>query len=72
MKAIRVSLDAEAVKQKSRRIAMNLFALDEFQRSLHIMFYLALEKEVQTDEMIVRALAMGKKVYVPFVDKEKR
>lgn len=72
MKAIRVCLDAETVKQKSHRIAGNLFALDEFQHSHHVMFYLALEKEVQTEEMIGRALAMGKKVYVPFVDKENR
>ena len=68
MKAIRAGLDAETVKLGSKKIALNLFAIKEFQLARHILFYLALEKEVQTREMIERSLSMGKKVYVPLVD----
>ena len=38
----------------------------------NILFYLSLDSEVQTDEMIERSIAMGKKVYVPLVSKETR
>lgn len=72
MKAIRARLDTEAVQLKSHRIALNLFELDEFQLARHVLFYLALEKEVQTREMIGQSFSMGKKVYVPVVEKEVR
>ena len=68
----RAGLDADAVQQKSHRIALNLFALHEFQLARHVLFYLSLEKEVQTGEMIGKSLSMGKKVYVPVVDKAVR
>lgn len=64
----RAALDAIAVTQGSRKIAGNLYSVKEFMASQHILFYLSLEKEVQTDEMIERSLELGKKVYVPVVD----
>jgi 5-formyltetrahydrofolate cyclo-ligase len=72
MKAIRASLDKEAVQTRSHRIALNLYALDEFKHARNVLFYLALEKEVQTREMIGQSFAMGKRVYVPVVEKEMR
>ena len=36
------------------------------------MFYLSLEKEVQTEEMVKSSLNLGKKAYVPVVDKKNR
>lgn len=70
MTGIRSSLDAETIKLKSRQIALNLFAVKEFELARNVLFYLSLDKEVQTDEMIERSLAMGKKVYVPLVSKK--
>lgn len=72
MMRIRGDLDADTLKHKSHQIALNLFAVKEFELSRHVLFYMALEKEVQTREMIERSLAKGKKVYVPVVFKEDR
>lgn len=69
MARIRGALSDESVRIKSREITRQFGRLAEFQASRNILFFLSLPKEVQTDEMIQMALDMGKKVYVPLVDK---
>jgi len=59
-----------AVIKGSRAIADNLYSVEAFTESRDILFYLSLEKEVQTDAMIERSLELGKRVYVPVVDSE--
>jgi len=66
---IRGGLDAKTLILKSHQIALNLFTVKEFEMSLHVLFYLALDREVQTQEMIEYSFAKGKKVYVPIVFK---
>lgn len=56
--------------QNSQAIAENLFAIKEFQQARDILFFLSLEKEVQTGGMIGRSFQLGKNVYVPIVDKK--
>lgn len=66
----RDALSESYVKENSRQIAKNLFAIKEFEDSRNILFYLSLEKEVQTGEMIEGSLKLGKHVYVPIVDQK--
>ncbi|MFQ5674065.1 MAG: 5-formyltetrahydrofolate cyclo-ligase [Nitrospinales bacterium] len=66
----RAALNKIAVLENSRKIAGNLYSLKAFAESQNILFYLSLEKEVQTDAMIARSFELGKKVYVPSVDNE--
>ncbi len=56
--------DAQRLR-KSRLIKNRLFKLAEFQRAQLVMFYVAKDKEVQTDLMISQAQKIGKKVAVP-------
>jgi len=53
--------------EKSLLIKEKLFALPEFKGAKIIMFYVSTEFEVDTRGMIDDALAMGKKVAVPYV-----
>ena len=64
----RKKLGREALRRKSLEITEKLVALEEFQTCRNILIFLSLPEEVQTDEMIQRALSCGKKVYVPLVD----
>ena len=43
----------------------NLESLDRFRQASNILFYLSLEEEVRTDEIISRASQTGQRVYVP-------
>lgn len=72
MAKIRSTCDAETVKLQSAGIAERLYPLPEFVESHNALFYMAMNKEVQTREMIRRALDMGKRVYVPVVDTKNR
>ena len=65
---MREKLSEEALREKSREITKKLMELAEFQTCRNILIFLSLPREVQTEEMIQRSLASGKKVYVPLVD----
>lgn len=70
---MRDELSEESVREKSRKIVNKLVELAEFQTCRNILIFLSLPSEVQTGEMIERAVSLGKKVYVPLVDaKQKR
>jgi 5-formyltetrahydrofolate cyclo-ligase len=60
------------ITQKSALIKERLFGLEEFQRSLTILFYVSYGSEVATHEMIQACLASGKKVVVPCTDAKNR
>lgn len=59
-------LPAERGK-KSREIEERLFSLSEFQSSRVVMFFASFRSEVETEHMIRRALASGKRVVLPKV-----
>ena len=49
----------------SSLIKTNLFLSKEFKEAKNILFFMSLEKEIQTWEMICQCLEIGKKVYLP-------
>ena len=70
--AKRRGLPEETVAEKSLKIKKNLFELPEFEKAKTIMFYVAKDKEVRTEEMIKGSLKMGKRVAVPISKVEER
>ncbi|MHB8170145.1 MAG: 5-formyltetrahydrofolate cyclo-ligase [Thermincolia bacterium] len=64
----RRALSKEEVAVKSSKVAQWLFDLPEFNKARVVMFYLDFRNEVQTGEMINKALTMGKRVVVPITD----
>ncbi len=66
-KKLRNSLFLEERAEKSKKIGKKLFSLKEFKKAKSIMFYLSFGSEVKTEEMIEKALNVGKKVVIPFV-----
>lgn len=69
---IRGELSEESIRLRSREITQKLVELAEFRACRNILFFLSLPREVQTDEMIQKALDLGKKVFVPIVDANHR
>lgn len=63
----RFRLSAGERKAKSRQIEERLFALPEFRAARSILFYASFRSEVETWDMIRRALAEGKRVILPRV-----
>lgn len=66
----RSRLSAEDRRAKSREIEKRLFGLAEFLAARTVMFYASFRSEVETHDMVRRALADRKKVVLPRV-KEK-
>lgn len=66
--AARASLPEAEVARKSARITESIVALPEYQKALSIMAYVDFRNEVQTGELIKKALQDGKKVAVPYTD----
>ena len=63
----RSNLSSEERKRKSREIEQQLFSLPEFRKSRTILFFASFRSEVETGDMIRRALAMGKQIVLPKV-----
>lgn len=53
--------------RKSRSIKEKLFNLAEFKRARRVMFYVATDKEVETEFMIIAAQKIGKEIVVPVI-----
>ncbi len=66
----RLQTEKERVR-KSRIIQEKLFELVEVAESRHILIYLSLDSEVQTDGILEKMKAIGKEVYVPIVEEGK-
>lgn len=70
---LRSSLSIREREEKNKKITKRLFSLKEFKRAKTIMFYVAFDSEVKTEEMIETTLNSGKKVVIPFViDKKEK
>ena len=63
----RFKLSPEERKAKSREIEKRLFGLAEFSGARTIMFFASFRSEVETHDMVRRALAEGKRVVLPKV-----
>tara|TARA_Y100000310_G_scaffold151292_1_gene150900 strand:- start:1547 stop:2101 length:555 start_codon:yes stop_codon:yes gene_type:complete len=62
----RNSLDDGVIKEKSKQIEKSLFSLEEYKNSKNVMFYVSFGNEVETHDMIKKALK-DKVVIVPKV-----
>lgn len=54
--------------EKSRAIKRKLFSLEDFVEARTVSFYLSMESEVQTYQMVTEALTIGKKIVVPCIN----
>jgi 5-formyltetrahydrofolate cyclo-ligase len=63
----RSNLSFEERKRKSREVGQRLFSLPEFHEAKTILFFASFRSEVETGDMIRRALRMGKRVVLPKV-----
>lgn len=57
-------------QEKSALIHRRLFAQPEFSKAEIIAFYMAIDREVRTQEMVREALGQGKKVLIPKLYRE--
>ncbi len=60
-------MPSEERRRRSRRIVERLFATAEFRSAASVAFYASWKSEVATHEAIRRALAEGKRVWLPKV-----
>jgi len=67
MMARRKALSPEERRVRSREIQTRLFNLVRFRKSKVVQFYIDFSGEVETREMIARAIEIGKEVVVPFL-----
>ncbi|PID67031.1 MAG: 5-formyltetrahydrofolate cyclo-ligase [Gammaproteobacteria bacterium] len=63
----RQSLSTSEKNQKSRQIAEQIIAGDNYQKAQHIGVYLAMPEEVNLNHFIEKARAHGKHLYLPVV-----
>ncbi|MFH1354861.1 MAG: 5-formyltetrahydrofolate cyclo-ligase [Candidatus Omnitrophota bacterium] len=56
-------------KRKSSKIKARLFKIVDFKRAKKVMFYIALDGEVNTEDMIKEAIKTGKVVSIPICRK---
>ncbi|MBU0477359.1 5-formyltetrahydrofolate cyclo-ligase [bacterium] len=56
------------IAAKSEQIKKQLFELDVFEKSKTVMFYVGKEDEVQTKDMVLESMKMGKIVSVPYIE----
>ena len=66
----RNSQDPKIRIAQSRSIMRTLLSRKEFQEADKILIYLSKDGEVGTDNLLGRAFELGKRVYVPVVDRE--
>jgi len=68
----RRSQSSEEIERKSALIQNKLLTLSLFLEGRGVLFYLAMEDEVQTRPIIERALRMGRTISVPLIEKGQR
>ena len=68
----RKNIPKNEVLEKSNRIKNRLFEMHEFKQASAILFYVSYDNEVYTHNMIKECMSIGKKIIVPFSDKENR
>ena len=67
----RNSLSQNELLKKSALIGEKLFSLNEFKAAKNILFYMSLEKEVQTWDMICYSHKLSKQIFLPLVLKNR-
>lgn len=67
IKELKSLLSGEEIQKRSRIMAENLFELPEYKEAGNVFVYLSFNQEVDTEPVIRKALADGKKVAVPRV-----
>ncbi|MAG15961.1 5-formyltetrahydrofolate cyclo-ligase [Candidatus Woesearchaeota archaeon] len=72
MRKMRENMDDEEVKSKSEAATKRLLELQEYVTAKTVMFYMGINKEVQTNAAISNALASKKKVVIPVSDLDKK
>jgi len=71
LRELRDRISDEDVKSKSSEITKKLLQLQEYVTAKTVMFYLGVNKEVQTQEAVSAALSAQKRVVVPITDLDK-
>ena len=69
--ARRDALSPEEIEEKSRLIFEKLVNMEEYRDAENILVYASMGSEVRTDDIILDALANGKKVFCPKVTDKK-
>lgn len=72
MLAKRDSLNKGTVKRKSDLVLKRLYALAEFKAAKCVMCYVSFRNEVDTEPLIRKCLAEGKRVVIPKIDHKKK
>ena len=67
---LRAALDKEALAAAAAALAERVIALPEFASAQRIAAYAAINGEISLDPVIERALADGKQVFLPNLDRE--
>ncbi|MEQ0488139.1 5-formyltetrahydrofolate cyclo-ligase [Anaerococcus murdochii] len=62
---LRREMDQSLIKEKSGKIIENLLASDFYKNSQNIFVYVSKNKEIETHDFIKKAIAEGKRIYVP-------
>lgn len=68
---LRREMEDDCIKENSEKIMANLIASDLYKNSQSIFVYVSKNKEVNTKEFIKKAMADGKKIYVPKIHDKK-
>lgn len=68
---LRREMDEYTIKEKSEHIINNLLKSDLYKNAKSIFVYVSKNKEVDTRDFIEKALADGKKIYVPKIKDKK-
>jgi len=66
----RSSLTEQEIKEKSKKVIDNLSSLEEFQKAKNILFYVSVNNEVDTQE-IIKELLKEKSIIIPYTIKNK-
>ena len=64
---LRNALSEEMRKEKSKKIASSVIAMQEFQKAEVVLLYNAIRSEVETKEIFQEANRLGKPIYFPRV-----
>lgn len=68
VKSLRDGLDGRAIERMSVAVVDRLFSFEDFKKSSKVLLYLSLKREVQTEKIIEKCFAAGKRVFVPVMD----
>ncbi len=62
---LRDALNSEQTREKSLKIADNLYKLPSYQQAGNVMFFLSFRSEVDTRPAVEKSMALGKRICIP-------